>query len=316
MTSPRLYLSTNNSKCYTDTCDEDHHQHKLYFVLCGSMKLILIISLILSGIIQYPLEVIAQTKKTTTTEQRAQAGKRRTPPQKPRSGGPIFAPPKRPSGLTPISGRRAGMGSRGNCPAVKTALTALVPFEPQKNARRNTVQSGIGTVGGLTTSERPKFWFYVPYTQQNLNQSNAEFILKDSNKKNVYEQKQVALPSKPGVISITLPNSVKPLEVGENYHWYFKVRCDERTTSVPIFVEGEIQRIPLNSEVAEQLKAANDPKEKIKIYAKENLWFDALNMLAQKRQSSSQNVSIQKEWQTLLQNIKLGDDIATAPLVK
>ena len=278
------------------------------------MKLILIISLILSGITQFPLQVLAQTRKTTNTQQAAQADKTSTSQKKPRSRrGPVFAPPKRPAGLTPVSGRRAGMGSRGNCPGVKMPLTALVPFEAQTNANGNGNQSSIGIVGGRTTSERPNFLFYVPYTQQNLDKSSAEFILEDSKGRSVYENKQVALPSQAGVIGIPLPKNVKPLEVGQTYRWYFKVRCDRQTGSVPVFVEGDIQRVSLNSNVTEQLQAAG-AKQKIEIYKKENLWFDALNMLAQKRQSSSQDASFEQDWQNLLQDVKLGE-IATAPLV-
>lgn len=319
MLSPRIYISRNNPKCYTCTDDEDRHTKKTYFVLYGSMKLILIISLILSGIVQFPLQAVAQTKKTTITEQQAQTDKTSTSPQKPISQkksprrGPVFVPTKEPAnGLSRVSGRRAGMGSRGNCPGVKLPLTALVPLIPQANANASKTSS-IGIVGGLTTSERPEFLFYVPYTRQILNQSKAEFILEDSTGKSVYEDKQISLPSQAGVISVSLPKNTKPLKLDEIYRWYLKVPCDQETTSVPIYVDGEVKRVSLDSSITQQLEAA-DPKEKIEIYAREGIWFDALNGLAQMRKSSPQeDISLKKDWQILLRSVNLGN-IDDAPL--
>ena len=270
------------------------------------MKLILII-LTLSGIIQYSPQAIAQTKKPTTDKQPVQSAPKKPPRKKPTR--PVFVPPKAPSGLTPVSGRRAGMGSRNNCPAVPTALTALVPLAEQLPVNK-TGKPSIGVVGGLTTNERPTFWFYVPYTQEaNL---SAEFSLQDSTEMDVYRN-AIALPQKPGVIGVSLPNTAKPLEVGQNYRWYFKVRCQQQTASLPVYVEGDIQRINLDSNVTEQLKAVTDEQQKIAIYAKSGIWFDALNMLAKLRKTSG-DASVVEDWQSLLQSVNL-DNIATAPLV-
>lgn len=271
------------------------------------IKWISTIALILSTTIQHPAQVTAQTQQPATTKQRAQP-----------SGGvphgtsrPIFVLPKTPTGLSPISGRRAGMASRDDCPAVPTALTALVPLLPAvQKADKQTDKLMIGIVGGLTTSERPTFWFYVPYTQD-LPNVRSEFILQNSMGKDVYRN-AIALPPKPGVIAIPLPNTVTSLEVGKTYHWFFKVHC-QQTASTPVYVEGEIQRVNLDSRVMQQLVVA-DPRQKILIYATEGIWFDALTMLAQIRLSNSNDTSVKEDWQSLLQSVNLGH-IATAPLV-
>jgi hypothetical protein len=46
------------------------------------------------------------------------------------------------------------MGSRDNCPAVETALTALVPLREEQKVNKQTDKSISGIVEGLTTSER------------------------------------------------------------------------------------------------------------------------------------------------------------------
>ena len=293
------------------------------------MKLILIISLVLNAIaIQYQEKVIAQTRSLTgngqsiqprtqpPSQQKPSSKQKQSPKQKPNSqpkskSRPIFIPPKPRPGLTSISGRRSGMGSRDNCPPVPIPITALVPFKQQKNINNNTNKS-IEIVEGLTTSQRPEFLFYLPYTTQNLSGSKAEFSLQDTTGTDVYREKAIALPSKPGIVSVSLPNT-KSLEVGKNYRWYFKVHCNQQTAGIPIYVEGGIKRIDLDFGIKKQLGTAANSQQKAVIYAREGIWFDALNMLAQLRRSSG-NPSIEEDWQSLLNSAKL-DKIAASPMV-
>ncbi|BBD66020.1 hypothetical protein NIES4072_03010 [Nostoc commune NIES-4072] len=275
------------------------------------MKWLLTTALILSGTTQYPAQLIAQTKQPATIKQPVQPVKTPASPQQ-RTSRPVFVLPKTLTGLSPISGRRAGMGSRDNCPTVPTALTALVPLLKEQKVGKQIDKLVIGIVEGLTTSERPTFWFYVPYTQDLAN-SSAKFILQDSAGTNIYED-AIALPPKPSIIGISLPENVTSLEVGKTYRWYLKVHCKQETASVPVYVEGGIQRINLASRVIQQLQAIPDPRQKIVIYAKEGIWFDALTMLAQIRLSNPNDASVEKDWQTLLQSVNL-DNVAKAPIV-
>lgn len=255
------------------------------------MKWMLIIALILSSTTQYPMQVIAQTQKPA--------------PQK-NTNRPKFIPPKLPPGAGTVSGRRTGMGSRDNCPAVTTELTALVPSVKAPTSKEaNTSVSEI--VGGLTTSSRPTFWFYMPYTN-NLSGANAQFSLQDSAGNEVYKN-TIALPSQPGVIDITLPSNVASLEIDKTYRWFLKVRCtQQQAASVPIYVEGDIQRVNLTPTIAQQLETAT-PQQKVTIYATNGIWFDSINILAQLRSSN------EADWQLLLQSVGLGN-IATAPFTK
>ncbi|MEH2165232.1 MAG: DUF928 domain-containing protein [Nostoc sp.] len=274
------------------------------------MKWILTTALILSSTTQYSAQVTDQTKQSVTNKQLAQPVQTPASPQQPTSR-PVFILPKAPAPLSPVSGRRAGMGSRDNCPAVSTPLTALVPFQEEQKVGKQTNKSIIGTVEGLTTLERPTFWFYIPYTKD-LSNSSAEFSLQDSAENDVYRN-AIALPSKPSIISISLPSTAS-LKVNKTYRWYLKVRCMQDTASIPVYVEGDIKRINLDSRVMQQLEATNAPRQKIIIYAEKGIWFDALNMLAQIHISNYNDASVQQDWQSLLQSINL-DNIATVPLV-
>ena len=132
------------------------------------MKWILTIALILSSTTQAQLQVTAQTKQPQQSTSR-----------------PVFVWPKTPARLSPVSGRRAGMGSRDNCPAVANALTALIPLQEEQRVSKQTDKSISGIVEGLTTSERPTFWFYIPYTKDLT--ASAEFILQDSAGSDIYQ---------------------------------------------------------------------------------------------------------------------------------
>ena len=268
------------------------------------MKWILTIALILSSTTQAPLQVKAQTK------QPVQPTRGSASPQQSTSR-PVFVWPKTPARLSPVSGRRAGMGSRDNCPAVANALTALIPLREEQRASKQT-KSISGIVEGLTTSERPTFWFYIPYTKDLT--ASAEFVLQDSAGNDI-DQKAIALPAKPGVIDVSLPSTVASLQLGKTYRWYLKVRCNQQqTASVPIYVEGDIRRVNLDSSVMQQLQAAVDPRQKVKIYAANGIWVDALSMLAQLRQKNPTDASLAADWQSLLHSVNL-DNFATAPLV-
>ncbi|MEM6754548.1 MAG: DUF928 domain-containing protein [Cyanobacteria bacterium P01_C01_bin.38] len=258
------------------------------------MKLILTMFLILSGITQYAPQATAQRNPS-------QPARKPRVLRKPRS-----APPKVPKGLTPISGRRRGMGSRdgGNCPAVEIPLTAIAPFQEQRKARKQSDKSSVGIVGGLTTLERPSFMFYLPYTQD-LAGASAEFSLQDDRGTDVFRQ-QTALPAKSGIVSVSLPKTVKSLEIGQNYRWYFKVRCSAKTGRPPIYVNGYIQRINRDPRINKQLQAAANSSQRMEIYKQADLWFDAVNMLAQQRQSSKRT-SMRQDWQSLLQSLNLTD---------
>lgn len=277
-----------------------------------SMKWILTIALILSSLTYYPAKVTAQTtKQPATTKQPVQPAKGGTSPQQGASR-PVFVLPKTPARLSPVSGRRAGMGSRDNCPAVTTALTALVPLRKEQMVSKQTDKPISGIVEGLTTSERPTFWFYVPYTQDLT--ASAEFILQDSAGNDIYRN-ALSLPPKPGVIGVSLPSNAS-LQLGQTYHWYLKVRCNQQqTASVPIYVEGDVQRVNLDSRVMQQLEAAVDPRQKVAIYAANGVWFDSLTMLAQLRQKNPNDASLVWDWQSLLKSVNL-DNVATTPLVK
>lgn len=196
---------------------------------------------------------------------------------------PLQRPPQQP--LPDFSGdgrpgRRIGGGSRSPCSVVELPLIALVPV----------------TNFGKTVAERPTFWFYVPYSVEQA--PVGEFVLQ-SEEGNDFYRLPVVLPTKtPGFVSFSPPPSVAPLESNKWYRWYFKLYCEPARTSVPVFVDGWVQRVELPAESERELRSVT--ARDYAVYAANRIWFDAIAQLAQLRLSDSANDQLQQEWVSLL----------------
>lgn len=203
-----------------------------------------------------------------------------------------------------LPGNREGGAVRGvrGCNRVNKPLTALMPVirEPSGETRpRTTPLASAQSVWGLTVSERPNFWFYVPYTLTSTD--SIEFVLQDEQGNELYQAKFSGAQTSPGIVGVQLPSPVPPLEVGKLYHWFFFVNCG---SSEPVFVEGWVQRTSLSSELQAQLEQAT-PQDKAKLYANNGIWFEALTTLAQLREKKLDDAQVLANWKELLESVGL-----------
>lgn len=198
-----------------------------------------------------------------------------------------FIPPDAPQSAP--SGRGRGGASRtGSCPTVTQPLTALVP----------TVDR---SVWGLTTAERPSFWFYVPYV---LNTDHsAEFVLLDEQNKYIYQTPLAdTAAAQTGIIQVALPLTVSLAE-NKTYQWILLVNCE----TASVFIRGSIQRVPASAALTAQLNQAVGALNKARIYAENGLWFDALGLVADLKRAEPQNGAIATEWRSFLESAGLAD---------
>lgn len=183
-----------------------------------------------------------------------------------------------------------GTGSRGDCLSKSIPLTRL----------------GGGSKLESTVSDRPTFWVYVPYGPEEA--SSGEFSLQDG-ETDIYRT-PFTLPATPGIVSVTLPASVKNLEVGKKYRWYFNINCPQREGSTekttPAFVTGRVERVAFTSQIENELKAAKTSLERIAILARNGIWYDTLNELAQLRLQEPGNRDAIAAWNTLLKSDSIG----------
>ncbi|MEM1395207.1 MAG: hypothetical protein AAF757_20275 [Cyanobacteria bacterium P01_D01_bin.116] len=80
------------------------------------MKSILMILIILSSIIEYAPQAIGQKKQPTATKQSFQSPKKTPPANQKNTFKTVYTPRKPPKTLSPVPGRREGMGGRSWTP--------------------------------------------------------------------------------------------------------------------------------------------------------------------------------------------------------
>lgn len=219
---------------------------------------------------------------------------------------PVLTDRRRPGG------RSSGGASRGSCTLneQQTPLTALVPTTQVTPDDAPEYES----VFSLTSEARPAFWFYVPYE---LSSTPLELVIQDENN-NTLSQHRFAgnagsagsAGSGPGLIQVNLPETAPALAPETLYHWFFLAYCDDNN---PAFVEGWIERMPLDAELASKLTGAS-PREQIEFYANNGIWHEALATLGQQYLASPSDPTLTNDWNSLLESVNL-DPIAEQRLI-
>jgi hypothetical protein len=112
-----------------------------------------------------------------------------------------------------------------------------------------------------------------------------------------------------------------PLEASQTnkkvYHWFFKVkvRCNPQQPAELHFVEGWIERIKLNTNIADNFEQLT-PLQQAVIYAENGIWHNTLTTLAELRlnNQSSNKSNLTINWTNLLRSVDL-ENLADYPLV-
>lgn len=189
-------------------------------------------------------------------------------------------PPKPPPQGNPAG--REPAGTRGPCEKTSTPFTPLLPV----------TQSGFS---GSTVTGHPTFWFYIPYKTDSVR--SGKFVLEDPEGNTFYRTK-FKLPQTPGFVSVSIPTTQKALDTNKQYSWSLKLDCASADSDKPNFVmhRGVVQRVDMPS-LETQLKTAK-LEERINLYLKNSLWYDASTDLAQIR-------SLPQAWRDLLKAVGL-----------
>lgn len=189
----------------------------------------------------------------------------------------------------------AGGATRGGaCLKGTQRFTALLP------------QSQIG----LTLNSHPTFFWYVPQSSA----TTAQFLLMSRNDSQVVYETTLNLPTKTGIVSFTLPATVKPLEVRQRYHWFLTINCNMADRNGNPSAEGWVEYTTPSAALSEKIQqtAASDLPN---LYAEQGIWYEALTSLAQLRQASPTDATLTSSWERLLKSVGLGA-FATEPFVE
>jgi Domain of Unknown Function (DUF928) len=217
-----------------------------------------------------------------------------------------------------IAGNRVGGASRvssrdpiDESPNSDRRLTALVPeYKHSAEAGKFNPRS---MVWGLTTSERPTWWFYIPYAQDSIDRIDFSLIDGDNPANRTVDRNSIQPPTQPGIVNFSLPQTSVPLTIDKLYQWELKLTM-KRQLDKEISVKGWIQRAGLNNELSDVIKQAT-PAGQAALYAENGLWYDALSTFAELRRDRPQDLEIVKDWKNILKSVDLGK-LANKPFVK
>ncbi|MGB3691492.1 MAG: DUF928 domain-containing protein [Spirulinaceae cyanobacterium] len=183
-------------------------------------------------------------------------------------------------------------GNRGDCPPTNKYFTALIP---QNN--------GINTL-----AEYPTLWFYSPYKQFTLN-----LVIEDKDSNNTVVNETYEINQGEGIVGVTLPEDALGLEVNRTYNWRVYLTCDPLVEASAAAASGVIQRVTTD----EYLITHSSIKERIRLYAKQGLWAEAITTLIEARKFNPADEELQQNWSDLLSDSDvLLEDFVSEPLVE
>ncbi len=154
---------------------------------------------------------------------------------------------------------------------------------------------------GLTLSAHPSIWIKVaPTSAQKL-----IFYLREEKSKKTYYQTSVKIS--PGLLSLSLPPNLPPLETGKVYLWSAVLVCDDSPAPDDPSVTAAIERVELNT--------VSTPAglDAVIWYAERGIWYDALDRLASLRRSDPDNPELRGVWEDLLRSAGVGETSALSP---
>lgn len=160
---------------------------------------------------------------------------------------------------------------------------------------------------GLTLSERPAIFVYIPET------SARKIVLAFRSETGDYKRAFLPITTRSGIVSFTLPDRESPLTVGKNYQWSLVVVCGETVQPDDPVVRGWVQRVARSPQIESELrqKAAI---EQAMWYCANGYWYDLLKVMKQLRRSHPHDVKLTVLWRDLLKSVGLSA-IASKPLL-
>lgn len=169
----------------------------------------------------------------------------------------------------PVDGRppeRYPKGTRGPCPKTEIPFTPLLPL----------TNSGFS---GFTLTEYPTFVFYIPYESSSI--TFGKFSIEEKDGTSIYKA-QLSIPETPGFVTVSLPQTIKPLELNKEYRWHFQLYCQSPDPGEPASVwhDGLITRVDMPM-LEDQLNTVKSLEERIKLHQDNNIWYDVSTDLAE-----------------------------------
>ena len=280
-----------------------HHRIPIKFVYTISFGLTSLLTILMNTQISTQASLVNTLPKSSYPANRAffkgqnnslQSKKKKTPPQVPNTGTPTSD--SKPGTTPPNTGTPTGDSKPGTtrpqamCKVTNKPLTAI-------NANYGK---------DFTVSEFPSFWFYIPYSRQEI--KSLEFVVNNEKETKTIYITSVQLLDQPGIIKITIPSKQDySLKINETYRWYLNLKCKQNTNNEPEqnepdqVVNGWVQRIALAPKLEKDLTSLEN--QKYIAYKRHDIWHDYISNLANLHFNYSGNSKFNRDWNQLLKAI-------------
>lgn len=204
----------------------------------------------------------------------------------------IFQPPK---GDKPDNTSGAGSRNDKQCPidlATNTSSNSLKQSPP-------LIALAPSDSVGLTVSEKPRFWVYIPPTS-----AKSAVLSLQTPEKTYLIQTSVSLSGTGEIVGLTLSKDTPPLEIGKIYQWVVVLVCGDRPSPNDPVVKASVRRVALPESNPLPSNSQAELTQAI-WYGKHGIWYDTLNTLIQAKQKQPSNPEIESAWLDLLQSVGL-----------
>ncbi|MEM1253457.1 MAG: DUF928 domain-containing protein [Cyanobacteria bacterium P01_H01_bin.21] len=161
---------------------------------------------------------------------------------------------------------------------------------------------------GNTTAAHPTFLAYLPQTTA----KQVFLSLEDEDNNYVYHT-TFESPEAAGIVNFSIPETAPVLEIDKYYKVSLAMICGEILDPNDLVIEGWIKRIAPDM-FTELPPSQETPLELGAWYARNGVWFDAVQMLADLRIAEPNNLDAIAAWKELLQSVGL-DTMGTLPLL-
>ena len=238
------------------------------------MKVVNVLAGIALGLLAATTTVMADTGKSAAEKDAAVTKASATS-----TGGFAYRPPMRGAPAARIGGGTRGIGD------MTLMLVVLAPDHT-----------------GLTTKEQPTLYWYASEPVP----AKLEVTLINDDDIDPTLEEVVATPGKAGIQSIDLAKTGAKLVTGKEYRWFVSVIADPGQRSNDVVASGTIQRIAPSESLEAEIAGA-DEHTLAGIYAKEGVWYDAIDSLTRMIDKSPDDSGLQQQRTALLEQVGLQD---------
>ncbi len=147
-----------------------------------------------------------------------------------------------------------------------------------------------------TISERPTIYFRTPKFKGLVIFKLYKYKDAASSTQDKVYEKKFDINNDEGIIAFKLPDDAPVLEVGHIYIWHMNFGNLNQSGNI----EGSVRRIVPSTKLVEELSKSSKAIDRAASLAKEGIWFDMLQVLAEAQTTVPINVEVRKAWIEIL----------------